>query len=173
MTISVRSGRDSGPPYAGAAPSARTFPGSALQAAVARRWARAEVAGMAGPDVADLAELGVSELFTNAVTHSRSGRPGGTITVIITCGADGVTVHVRDQGAAGGVVPRPRDAGDEAESGRGLLIVKAVSSAFGTGPAAMCQCAAAVDRPPVPESGFCVWFCPAAQWPEAGRRPPR
>ena len=147
---------------------AHTFPGTAAQAAVARHWVQAAAARMAGPDAADLAELAVSELFTNALRHSRSGRPGGTITVIITCGPDGVTVHVHDQGAAGGVVPRPRDAGDEAESGRGLLIVQELSAAWGTRPGA--ECSDADAGRPAAGSGRCAWFaCPPGNR-EGGRR---
>jgi len=140
--------------------SAHTFPGTAVQTAGARRWVRAAAAGMAGPDAADLAELGVSELFANAVLHSRSGQGGGTVTVIVACGADGVRVHVHDQGAAAGAVPRPRDASHDAESGRGLQIVRAVSVAWGTCSVAECGCGDA-DHPAGVRSGRCTWFvCP-------------
>ena len=139
----------------------RTFRGAAAQAAVTRRWARAAVGEMAGPDVADLAEMAVAELLANAVQHSRSGRPGGTVTVIVTGGADGVTVHVHDLGAVRGTVPRPRHPAGQAdglaESGRGLLIVAALSQASGSGPARACEQVGATG-PVVVAGGGCAWF---------------
>ncbi len=146
---------------------ARTFAGTAAQAAAARRWARAAVAGMAGPDAAGLAEAAIAELLANAVTHSRSGQPGGTFTVIIAGSADGVTVHVHDQGAAGGAVPRPRDAGDEAENGRGLRIVDELSAAWGTCPGAEC-CRAGADRQAA-GLGRCTWFACRPRDRDGGR----
>ncbi len=146
---------------------ARTFAGTAIQARAARRWARTTVAGMAGPDTAGLAEAAIAELLANAVTHSRSGQPGGTVTVIITPGAGGVTVHVHDLGAAGGAVPRPRDAGDEAESGRGLRIVGELSDAWGTRPGAEC-CHADVGRQAA-EPGRCTWFACHPRGHDGGR----
>jgi anti-sigma regulatory factor (Ser/Thr protein kinase) len=114
------------------------------------------MAGLAGPDTADLAEAAIAELLANAVQHSRSGQPGGTVTVLITgSSASGVTVHVHDQGAPGGAVPRPRDAGDEAESGRGLRIVGELSDAWGTRPGAEC-CGAGAGRQAA-GLGRCTW----------------
>jgi anti-sigma regulatory factor (Ser/Thr protein kinase) len=146
---------------------AQTFAGTAAQAAAARRWARAVVAGLAGPDTADVAEAAVAELLANAVQHSRSGQPGGTVSVLITGSASGVTVHVHDQGAPGGAVPRPRDAGDEAESGRGLRIVGELSDAWGTRPGAECCDAGAVRQPAGP--GRCTWFACRPGGREGGR----
>ncbi|MGH3188201.1 MAG: ATP-binding protein [Streptosporangiaceae bacterium] len=149
------------PAAAAAETLVRTLPGAAAQAAAARRWARAAVGEMAGPDVADLAEMAVSELLANAVQHSRSGQPGGTVTVIIAGGADGLTVHVHDLGAVRGTVPRPRHPAGQsdglAESGRGLLIVAALSQASGSGPARDCQHAQA-SGPVAVADGGCAWF---------------
>jgi anti-sigma regulatory factor (Ser/Thr protein kinase) len=155
------------------AASVRVFPCSAAQAGVARRWVRAEVAGLAGPDVADLAEAVVAELLANAVMHSRSGRPGGTVTVIVGCGPGGVMVHVHDLGAAGGAVPCPRHPGDLAESGRGFVIVQALSAAWGTCRAARCRCADAAGDLAADGRGCCVWFGLAAREGAAGRRAAR
>jgi anti-sigma regulatory factor (Ser/Thr protein kinase) len=149
------------------AASARMFAGTAAQARAARQWTRTVVAGMAGPDAAALAEAAVAELLANAVTHSCSGQPGGTVTVIITGGADGVAVHVHDLGAAGGAVPRPRDAGDEEESGRGLRIVGELSDAWGTRPAAECSGAGA-DRQAA-GLGRCTWFACRPRDHDGGR----
>lgn len=125
---------------------------------------------MAGPDAADLAELAVSELFTNAVLYTRSGRPGGTVTVIISGGHGGVEVHLHDLGAVGSAVPRPRHAidaaGEMAEGGRGLLLVESVSAEFGVQRVADCRHSDA-DALATARSGSCVRFCLASL---AGRR---
>ena len=82
----------------GAAPTAvRVFPGLPEQAARARRWVRALASGAGGPDPDGL-DLVVTELFANAILHTRSGEPGGKVTIAVT--ADGV-VHVHDYGAEG------------------------------------------------------------------------
>jgi anti-sigma regulatory factor (Ser/Thr protein kinase) len=148
---------------------ARTFAGTAAQAAAARRWARAVVAGLAGPDAAGLAEAAVAELLANAVTHSRSGLPGGMVTVIIAGSVGGVTVHVHDLGAAAGAAPRPRRPGDLAESGRGLWLVQELSAAWGTCPAAGCG-SADVGGLAGDGRGCCVWFGLEVPQGTAGRR---
>src|SRR5260370_22973535 len=115
-------------------------PGLPEYVAGVRRWAQA-VAGAWGVASADVG-LAVGELVTNAIVHTRSGQPGGTVTVAVAGGWDGVTIHVHDLGAVGGQVPRPRLAaarGDGlAEGGRGLPIVAAVGEQWGTVPAACC-----------------------------------
>lgn len=77
----------------------------------------------------DDAEMIVSELFTNAVMHTGSE--------FITCGMgyDGtrLRLEVSDQGRAP-TAPRPRAAGVDEEGGRGLLLVGALSQAWGVRP---------------------------------------
>lgn len=106
------------------------------QVAGVRRWAQA-VAAAWGAAAADTG-LVVSELVTNAILHTRSGRPGGTVIVAVAGGWEGVIVHVHDQGTASGQMPRRRPAGAGrdglAEGGRGLPIVIAVSAEWGTLP---------------------------------------
>ena len=111
----------------GAAPVAvRVFPGLPEQAARARRWVRALASGPGGPDPDGL-DLVVTELFANAVLHTRSGEPGGKVTIAVT--ADGA-IHVHDYGAGGpcqGLAAGPRAAGGlRADYGRGLEIVAAL-----------------------------------------------
>ena len=66
---------------------------------------------------ADTVMLLVSEMVTNSIRHSKSGRPGQTVTVTFTR-ADGLLrVAVTDRGAASGPVQRGGAAG--AEGGRG------------------------------------------------------
>jgi serine/threonine-protein kinase RsbW len=126
------------------------------QVAGVRRWAQA-VAAAWGAAAADTG-LVVTELVTNAIRHTRSGWPGGTVMVAVAGGWDGVTVHVHDLGAVGGQVPRPRSArGDGlAESGRGLPIVAAVGQQWGTVPAAWCPVWEPGD-PDADASGRCTW----------------
>ncbi|WP_431948723.1 ATP-binding protein [Actinacidiphila sp. bgisy167] len=77
----------------------------------------------------DDAEVIVSELFTNAVMHTGSE--------CVTCGMrfDGarLRLEVSDQGRAP-TAPRPRAAGVDEEGGRGLLLVGALSQAWGVRP---------------------------------------
>lgn len=90
------------------------LPGSARSAAAARRFVRG-LLGTAHPAIDDVA-LVVSELVTNAVVHSRSGRHG-TVRLAVR-DADGVVrVEVADEGNAFSA-PYVRDE-PCAESGRG------------------------------------------------------
>jgi anti-sigma regulatory factor (Ser/Thr protein kinase) len=129
-------------------------PGRAEHVAGARRWAQAVAAAWRADAAAD-AGLVVSELVTNAIVHTRSGQPGGTVTVIVAGGWDAVTVHVHDLGAGGGQVPRPRPPAAEADGGRGLPIVAAVSAEWGTIPAAWCPVPGSGD--PAAGTGCCTW----------------
>ncbi|HTU74577.1 MAG TPA: ATP-binding protein [Trebonia sp.] len=75
----------------------------------------------------------VSELAGNAVKHTRSGAPDGLFTVDLAWSPDAVRLSVGDQGS--GEVPalRPRTAQDEDnETGRGLFLVEALSTGWGT-----------------------------------------
>ena len=92
-------------------------------------------------DGADLVEMVASELAGNAIQHSESGGPGGKFTLQLAALQDRWQIRVIDEG--GPKVPCMRglasiesaedlDAlGDEAERGRGLAMVSAVSSAWG------------------------------------------
>jgi anti-sigma regulatory factor (Ser/Thr protein kinase) len=61
------------------------------------------------------------ELISNAVQHSRSGEPGGTIDVMVTPLGDRIRVEVRDAGPVDGKTPELRAWHDE--TGRGLQMV--------------------------------------------------
>jgi anti-sigma regulatory factor (Ser/Thr protein kinase) len=130
------------PPAAAAPPvTAQVFAGDAGQVREARRF----LAGLLdGCPAADDALLCVSELATNAVLHSRSGRPGGRFTVCVRVTAGRLRVAVADEGgpwerqrdsgrqrgggrSAGAVAERGR----EEQSGRGLLIVGELASRWG------------------------------------------
>jgi len=112
----------------------RVLPGTADSAAAARQLTR-DLLG-AGHPVLDTAMLLVSELVTNSVTHSRSGLPGGTVTVAVSTGSAGVLIQVRDNG--GLTEPRVVETlptGTEGtEHGYGLLLVAALANTWGTSP---------------------------------------
>ena len=112
-------------PPAPAAPPAtgRVFPGAAGQVREARRF----LAGVLdGCPAGDDALLCVSELATNAVLHSRSGRPGGRFTVRAAVRAGRVRVEVGDEGG-----PWRLAGAENGQSGRGLAIVGDVASRWG------------------------------------------
>jgi two-component sensor histidine kinase len=73
----------------------------------------------------------VSELVTNAVQHSKSGEPGGSVTVALCPGPAGLLIQVRDDGGQS----EPRVTGlsaDAAEHGYGLRLVDALAERWGT-----------------------------------------
>ena len=110
----------------------RVLPGTADSAAAARRLTR-DLLGPGHPEL-DTAMLVVSELVTNAVTHSRSGLPGGTVTVAVSTGSPGVLIQVRDNGGLTEprVVATPPAGAEGAEHGYGLLLVSALAHTWGT-----------------------------------------
>ena len=78
----------------------------------------------------DDAVLCVDELVANAVQHSRSGLPGGTIEVRIAVAAgEWLRVEVQDAGPLAPAVPAQRGPLDE--HGRGLALVVALAEVFG------------------------------------------
>jgi anti-sigma regulatory factor (Ser/Thr protein kinase) len=78
---------------------------------------------------AEMLQLIVSELVTNSIVHTRSGRDGGTVTVELTSDGGRVRVEVTDDG--GPELPRVRPVDVGAESGRGLQLVDALADAWG------------------------------------------
>jgi anti-sigma regulatory factor (Ser/Thr protein kinase) len=99
---------------------------------LAARQARALLRDALGADhpLAHDAALAISELVSNSVLHSRSGQPGGTITIAIdTAARHDVRIEVRDAGSPGAPVVRARRDG---EHGRGLQIIDAIAAGWGT-----------------------------------------
>jgi anti-sigma regulatory factor (Ser/Thr protein kinase) len=95
------------------------------------REARKFVARTIGPDHprADTALLLTSELVTNAVAHSKSRLPGGTIEVVVAARAAGLLIFVTDNGSDTTVPTIGNDPGGE--SGNGLLLVERLADAWG------------------------------------------
>ncbi len=96
----------------------------------AAREARRLVGDLLGDDhpSAHDAALIVSELVSNAITHSRSGQPGGTVLVAIEAAAQPgeVRIEVRDAGGPRAPVLTAADPGSE--HGRGLAIISALAA---------------------------------------------
>lgn len=113
---------------------------------VARRWAVDALTRLGRPELADCAELGTSELVTNAIIHAT-----GPITVRVR----GTVAHPRVEVSDGSTRPpdQPTPVPDDVDDllttyGRGLSIVARCSVAWGT---------------TIEESGKIVWFEPAVE----------
>lgn len=102
------------------------FPGRLDAAAAAREFVASALDGC--PAAADAA-LCASEAVANAVIHTRSGEPGGTVRLRVSV-ADGeqVRLAVEDQGALQSPALAPADAGNE--HGRGLRLIAALASSW-------------------------------------------
>ena len=110
----------------------RRFPGLPSQIAYARRFIARQLGD--SPE-ATTATLLTSELATNAVTHSASGRATGKFEVCVHRAPGWARVEVRDLGSTTEAPqPQHRDPYDTAEHGRGLDLVEALSCKWGTEP---------------------------------------
>ena len=99
----------------------------------------------------DAATLLTSELVTNAIQHTASGAPGGTVTIVVVNVPDGVLVEVIDDGSADTPVVK-RDV--LTASGHGLLLVQQLAAQWG------------YLRDP---AGTTVWFHLSCHWsPDGG-----
>ncbi|WP_345350858.1 ATP-binding protein [Actinoallomurus liliacearum] len=112
----------------------------------ARRFLTAVSLGWGIPDAADTAELLGCELVTNAVRHA-AAMPGSTLRLVLIRDGERLRVEVHDPS---GEPPATRDPGLEATTGRGLLIVGALSTDAGWHPTA---------------HGKAVWFELLPRWP--------
>src|SRR5260370_12069123 len=102
---------------------ARDFPGEPPQVREVRAWMEG-ILPACGP-LDDLLVI-ASELAANAVTHTRSGDPGGRFTVDVTWTPDFARVVAGDQGSdevPGSDASPPEEENAYAESGRGLWLV--------------------------------------------------
>jgi anti-sigma regulatory factor (Ser/Thr protein kinase) len=106
-------------------PARRAFPGCADQVARARQFVADELAGC---PVSDEAVLCVSELATNALTHTASG-DGGKFEVIVQRWLYLARVSVCDEGSQESPGARALDL--ISESGRGLGLVEMIADRWG------------------------------------------
>lgn len=104
-----------------------TIPGSPEHVSGTRAFITRTLAGVPGVD-SDAATLLTSELVTNAIKHTDSGAPGGTVTVVVIGVPGGVLVEVVDDGSAGTPIVK----GDLfAAEGHGLFLVHALAAQWG------------------------------------------
>jgi len=105
-----------------------TLPPTAHAPAVARRHLQELGAGWS-PEVLEAALLAVSEAVTNAVRHG-----DGQVHLCVAVGARRIRIEVSDDSP---VQPRRRPAGDGlGDGGRGLFLLDALTSGWGTEPRA-------------------------------------
>lgn len=107
--------------------SAVILAGRPEAAAGAREFA---AKALAGYPAADDAVAALNEMVTNAVQHSRSGLPGGSLEVRLTVTAASVLAEVVDEGPLGPPAAVSRD--PFADRGRGLVLVDALARAWGS-----------------------------------------
>ncbi|MFC9226372.1 ATP-binding protein [Streptomyces hygroscopicus] len=104
-----------------------TCPGFPEEIGRARRWTR-DI--LSDHPCADIAALIVSELSTNAVTHTASGSPAGTFHVALALSKQVVAISVTDDGGKP-ETPHPVEPDQDATHGRGLSIVMALANHLG------------------------------------------
>lgn len=102
----------------------RTWPHGPRSAGRARRLLVRQLDAWELSALADVAELVVSELVTNAVRHAREPR-GRLIATRFERLEHGVRIEVHD---ANDDKPEPRQASPDASSGRGLTLVDALTA---------------------------------------------
>lgn len=111
-----------------ATPKRRVFPGRPDQVAQARRFVARLLDGC---PVTDDAQLCASELASNAIRHTRTGRRSGKFQVVVWRGRASVCVAVLDDGSDSIPVATAGTAGSLAESGHGLLTVQTLAAWWG------------------------------------------
>lgn len=119
-----------------------TLDGGVESVAAARSWTRTLLGDWGMSGAAEVAELLVSELVTNALRHAR-----GPIELTVLRLDDALTLAVLDSDQP---LPRLRKAADGDEGGRGLNLVAVLASRWGARPTAdgkVVWCDLALPRP--------------------------
>ncbi|WP_285731984.1 ATP-binding protein [Nocardiopsis sp. ATB16-24] len=147
------------PPFAGRRWASRVYPGVLAQAAWVREDLRADLYRLEGlcSDLSETVVLCASEMFANACAHSRSGEAGGRVVRTLSMPtADTLHLSVVDDGARAETPTRPEipyqrtvEEWEEAERGRGLLIIDSLVTSWGS--------RAVVDFPFCAGLGTAVW----------------
>ncbi len=105
-----------------------TIPGRPEQAAAARAFVSRTLSSHHVSADNDAATLLTSEIFTNAIQHTKSGVDGGTVTIVVIGVPRGVLVEIIDDGSAGAPVVK----GDlYAAEGHGLFLVQHLAAQWG------------------------------------------
>jgi anti-sigma regulatory factor (Ser/Thr protein kinase) len=104
-------------------------PGEPEQVSRVRGFVIKTLSGAALPSIdSDAATLLTSELVTNAILHTDSGRPGGSVTVAVLKLLDGILIEVVDDGSPGTPVVKSDSLAGE---GQGLYLVQQLASQWG------------------------------------------
>ncbi|MDN0197899.1 ATP-binding protein [Streptomyces sp. S.PNR 29] len=116
----------------GARPAQRNhafgLPATPASVGLARRHVRELLTSWSGGDeIRDNAVVVTSELVTNALTHAA----GEWIVCRLHIAAGRLRIEVEDE-SRGATLPVPRQPGPDEQNGRGLLLVDALSGAWGT-----------------------------------------
>ncbi|TQN30899.1 anti-sigma regulatory factor (Ser/Thr protein kinase) [Haloactinospora alba] len=109
-------------------PERRRFPGMASQIKHARRFVERV---LSDSPQCQTATLLISELATNAITHSDSGAAGGKFEVTVYQAPNWSRVEVRDLGSLDQPRAQHHDPYDVSENGRGLDLVEALAATWG------------------------------------------
>ncbi|MET9735672.1 ATP-binding protein [Streptomyces sp. NPDC006458] len=132
------------------------LPHSTAAVPVARALVRAALAEVEHGADRDTAELLTAELVANAVEHTSGDAPVELVVRLLPTGCQ-VEVHDSDPAPPGHLLPAADAVPDPwQEHGRGLLLIRALSSSCGHRPT---------------ESGKAVWFRLPAVPPQRRRRP--
>ncbi|MFF3499897.1 ATP-binding protein [Streptomyces sp. NPDC003247] len=132
------------------------LPHSAAAVPVARALVRTALAGLEHGADSDTAELLTAELVANAVEHTAGDDPIELVVQLLPAGCQ-VEVHDADPVPPGDLTrPRGGEPDPWQEHGRGLLLIRALSSSCGHRPTA---------------GGKAVWFRLAAVPPQRRPRP--
>jgi anti-sigma regulatory factor (Ser/Thr protein kinase) len=106
--------------------SVRLFPGTPDQVRAVRQFVRRQ---LAGHPAADNATLIASELTANSIVHSATSRPGGQFLIHAAVASEHrAALIVTDQG--GPFNPGRPAPGQRSESGRGLTVIRSLTSLF-------------------------------------------
>jgi len=108
-----------------------TIPGRPEEVRGSRAFVKRTLAAAGKGDSVDshAATLLTSELVTNAIRHTASGGPSGTVTIVIVDLPDGVLIEVVDEGSSAGT-PVVRS-GLFAQNGHGLYLVQQMAAQWG------------------------------------------
>jgi anti-sigma regulatory factor (Ser/Thr protein kinase) len=104
-----------------------TIPGIPEHVSVTRVFIARTLAAVPHVD-SDAATLLTSELVTNAIQHTDSGAPGGTVTVVVIGVPEGVLVEVVDDGSPDTPTVKGRWCAAE---GQGLFLVQQLAARWG------------------------------------------
>ncbi|MGO9079794.1 MAG: ATP-binding protein [Streptosporangiaceae bacterium] len=105
-----------------------TIPGRPEHVQEARAFV-AKILGGQGRSPCEVAVLLTSEIVTNAIVHTNSSRPGGTVTLVVAEAGGGLRITVEDSGSDLGT-PVVRDE-VFTDGGHGMFLVEHLADRWG------------------------------------------